>query len=1671
MGDAEAAWTLASGVQVDHYRIDRALGRGGMGEVYVARDLQLGRRVALKLIRGGSTGTDRAAARARLEARTTARLAHPNIITIYAVGEYDERPYLALELVDGETLRARLDAGDLALGEAVRIAAAIADALAEAHRHGVQHRDLKPTNVLLGRDGRPRVLDFGLAGLASDDGVTDAGRGGTPAYMAPEQRRPGELTPAVDVYAFGVVLHELLTGRRPPDGDVPPLSSIRSEIPSALDTLVRDCLAPDPGARPSAELLHERLVELASLDGNRRGRDTSPFKGLLPFTEDDVARFFGRDDEVGSMVERLRSVAFVGIVGGSGAGKSSFVQAGLIPRLRERGPLRVVQLRPGRTPLATLAQRVREAAAASHRASTASLSDSDVAQVEADPHPELADLASALAHNPALLGHHLQQIHERTQARVLLFVDQLEEVVTAKIDDAERRAFMDAVCLAAEDPNLRVRTLVTVREELLSRVVATASVGGALQQILVLQNPGAAALGDLLRAPVEAAGYTWEDTKLIDDMTAEVEGARACLPLLQFAASRLWEERDRTRWLLLRSAYERMGGVAGALARHADAVLDAMPAPQLTTARSLLLRLVTPERTRRAVTLEALVDGLGPEASAVVDRLVEHRLLVTQRNDADGVATVEIVHESLFESWGRLATWLTKTSEERVRLEEIGHAAASWARSDRDASALWRGSALRDAVRTIDSATTDVDPLSRAFVEHSVHRERRRRWQVRGLTAFVIIFLAVSAIGFALGQRRADQERVRAVERRAEAQLSAAQAAYARGQPLESRAHLRASLETRDLEGARWLWRRLAEDPLVWTRTFSPYVLDARFDPTGERLALATSNGAVLIVDPRTARTVRTLPSPQGSAASLTWSSDGRLVSVNRKGASAVWTDDDEPQTLDGDIAAATFAGPNLVVAIDREVQRVEPDDTRTTIGRHPSPVRALAATSTTVFSVGDDGVVRSWSTGGAAGPTRKVGTPLLSVAAHGERIAAGATDGRVHTWRNGRRWSASAHATPVFQVRFSADGRRLLSASRDGVVLWDFDRGVALDTYTCRGRAIGATFTPREDQLTIACREGLVRTLRYGLDRTGDVRPAHDAETISPSFDPTGQLIVSGGSDSRALLWDVDVGRARDAVLPHDHPVWSTTFIQDGATLATAQGDGRLRLWDVASGRSRRELAGHTGGVYDLVANGDTLASWGTDGMLRRWDLGTSRLSWAREAPCGTGTLDVADDGHVLFACFGKSGGLHLFAPDGTDVRAHARGTDITFARWRHDGRTIFYQDTSLRVFEWDPRTGRTDVLRESNGLWVTGWHRPSETIAMANRDIVRLVDLEGRTTPRGFDGHARFTNYARFDASGRLVVTSGGDGAVRLWNAEDATPRWWTSAVLQRPPRLRTHRGWLALDRVPAEVVEGPAWSKPSSIAVSDPLGRRLCVLADGELRALDASLGTRIDSWPIEGTPELRATADACLALRGDAVWRYDAEGARAVVTDATGLSVDAHAWYVTTSSAVHVFGREGARRFDITGEPRTAARVGRWIVVGFDRGHIRTIDPTTGAVREVALEQSPQSPIEALLEGPRGSLIAGYRTGVVIGWDLETGVRLVTGALNGRALHLFADEERLYAASELGDFATWDLTAISRPYCELLEEVWRSVPVVWERGAPVAAAAPTTHRCWNGPLARD
>ena len=266
------------GTRIGQFAITSHIGSGGMGDVYEAKDVRLGRDVALKFVAESFIDDSSRLARFQREARALAALNHPHVAAIYGLEAVDGRHFLVMELVRGTTLATRLASGRVTLDDTIRYGMQIADALAAAHASGIVHRDLKPGNIMVAKSG-VKVLDFGLAKLTDGDATLTRTEVimGTPAYMAPEQRDDGTCDARSDIYSFGLILLEMATGRRIVDGDS------WKDVPSSLARVIQGCLERDPDARwQSAADIKKGLSWVSARDDGKASRRIGGRHGWPP---------------------------------------------------------------------------------------------------------------------------------------------------------------------------------------------------------------------------------------------------------------------------------------------------------------------------------------------------------------------------------------------------------------------------------------------------------------------------------------------------------------------------------------------------------------------------------------------------------------------------------------------------------------------------------------------------------------------------------------------------------------------------------------------------------------------------------------------------------------------------------------------------------------------------------------------------------------------------------------------------------------------------------------------------------------------------------------------------------------------------------------------------------------------------------------------------------------------------------------------------------------------------------------------------------------------------------------------------------------------------------------------------------------------------------------------
>jgi WD40 repeat protein/serine/threonine protein kinase len=1424
---------LEPGRSIKHYEIIRELGQGGMGRVFLARDTRLARLCAIKLL---LAYTGERADRLLAEARATARCKHESIVVIYEVDEIRGYPYMVLEYLEGRTLRAwmaeRKRAEPVPAPLAAELMIPVARALACAHEMGIVHRDLKPENIVLTEGGHVKVLDFGIAkqvelgegGRARADGremfVEDLSRTedgalvGTLEYMSPEQWLGVDIDPQSDIWAVGIILHELVTGSHPlaPAGfselvgvqnlDVP-MPSVEARYPDtgALGAVIDRCLRKHkPERLRSAAELVDELESLASgLTMSAPAVDSNPFAGLSAFQESDAARFFGRNHDIATVLGRLRGQQLVVVAGPSGAGKSSFVRAGLIPALkRAGGHWEAFLLRPGRRPLAALAD--------------------VLTQVSGD------EDTATLRDRPGHLGTELRARCRRAgrDHRILLFVDQFEELYTLGADPGERAAFLSCLEGVADDPSSPLRVVLAVRSDFLDRMVDNRHFMTEVTRGLVMLPPiGREGLHGALTRPVDGAGYRFACDELVEQILDALESARCPLPLLQFTAAKLWEARDRDRKLLSRESYRALGGVEGALSAHADAVLATLSAMEQRLARMILLGLVTPERTRAIVSLSELreIGEDGKAAEEVAHRLAEARLLVIETGGEREGGAVEIVHESLIGAWPKLRQWLDESEHDAVFLARLRTAAQQWEANGESEDLLWRDRAAKDAGAWFERRRAEGEAelgaglgkrearyLSSVIALFERARRRRRR-QIFGVMA---ILAAIACVVSYLAIR-AEREAVRA-QAEARRARNATRMAVARelgADPTTALALLR-EVEPPDVprgwsELSGWA---LQEGPAHVVLTHADALHGATFSPDGKRIVVASSRKIALVRNADGTGEPVILRGHDERVFSASFSPEGnRIVTASWDKTARVWNADGvgEPLILRGHerglySAAWSPDGKRIVTAsTDRTARVWNADGTGEPLvfrGHQTNVIwAAFSADGKRIVTASWDKTARIWSADGVGEPIvfrHDEGVNSAEFSPDGKRIVTASQGKPVRVWNadgTGAPIVLQGHLGEVDTAGFSPDGRRIVTASGDKTArVWNVDgSGEPLVLRGHQAEVSTAFFSPDGTRIVTASMDKTVRVWNAAGAEKPWVLRGHREHVASVAFSPDGKRVVTASIDKTVRVWNAD-GAGEPLVLPHGERVISGALSPDGKRIVTATLEGAVRIWNAdAAGEPlvfRHEQGGLLGAAFS--PDGKRIVTAGVDATARVWNVdGAGEPIVLRGHQQAVNSAAFSPDGErIVTASLDET--ARIWSADGVGEPLVLRGHEgsVTSAAWSPDGeRVVTVGNGIVRVWSADA-AGEPLVLRARDAIQSATFSPDGERIVTAGDKIVRIWSAEGAIELLALGGGDHAYSGAVWSPDGKRIAAVSSDNTVWIWtNLEPLRgvddPKLWTATA----------------------------------------------------------------------------------------------------------------------------------------------------------------------------------------------------------------------------------------------------------------------------------------------------
>ncbi len=1083
--------------------------------------------------------------------------------------------------------------------------------------------------------------------------------------------------------------------------------------------------------------------------------ENNPWRGLGSYDSSDAQLFFGRDAEIAALAARIAAQPLTVVLGASGSGKSSLVKAGVVPALTADGWTVAPIVRPGTTPLASLAAAV----APPGRSTTGATADSIAAMIQA-------------------------RLEAHPNSKLVLVIDQFEELITLarRAGERERTMALLARLIAAHPDALRV--VITLRSDFEPNFDRTAL--GALWQQgrYVVPLMTRAGLRDVIEKPAAARVLYFDPSALVDALLDEVLATQGALPLLSFALSEMYiryvqrQSRDRA---ITRDDFDAVGGVVGALRSRAEAEHDALDEASRGTLRRVMLRLVNTEGTgivRRRASDEDLAFAKAAErerAQAIVQRLVEARLL-TQGREPDGERFVEPAHDALVRGWGRLAEWVRLENDAIFPLaqqQRLARAAQEWQRAQGKGG---QGLLWSDAARSAQLA-----PLVRreapwltatelAFAQRSIRGRRLALASVAAALTAIAVAGVLAVIGGRLASARAEQVRIASVVRSA--------TALVHEDPLLA-AQLLGSIDSSMVRGADEATRlamlgaalELQRVPqVVATFENAAGIADAAVSADGRWLATAALDKVVRIFPLQGAAAPVELPAAADTVLVVQFNRDGSALAVgDARGGVRVYP-------------TARRGAPQLLPGGSRAVQRLE----------FSTDGRKLLATY-------DSAPARVFTLDGSRSPRvvgRMTGVVDLARWTDADRQVVVITGAREVEW-----WKVSDGASPAHTVRVAGDAVVALDvndSARTVVIgtgagrlqLRDAARGTLLRTFESHASAVTSVSLRHDGQyLASTSADDEVRFTDV-VDGTTISRLRGSTDMVqSAAFSPDGdRLILTSGTSFKARVWSGLEGDPMHPLPGHTNALVSSLFVPGSRRVLTASEDGSVRLWEFPAPPAYAAMQDAPDSLDDVGA-----AHFSRDG--RRVAIGTRRGAIAvLQLDSATPVLRVLDSARAEICALAFAPGdsaldvLRCDAVTGSwplgggapTVMPPASGRRVVVAEFAPTARRGLWSRESGEVHVWDAadttrsRRLRAPNLRERRCAAVSD---DGERLALCDTDgSIGVTAFVPGSTAQRITSRGTPTALA-FSHSGDLLSIGHLDGSTRIVRL--ATPD--TGRVLQ--------------------------------------------------------------------------------------------------------------------------------------------------------------------------------------------------------------------------------------------------------------------------------------------------
>lgn len=1071
-----------------------------------------------------------------------------------------------------------------------------------------------------------------------------------------------------------------------------------------------------------------------------------PYRGLESFRKEDEHLFFGRDTYINKLLESVKSKPLISVLGTSGIGKSSIVFAGLLPKVLKEHQWLVIAFRPLSSPFYNLAAEL--------------IPHVEPSMGEVDKLKEIQKLADNLEQGDIKLQNTIQLILKKTRKyeRLLIVVDQFEEIFTLCRNEKIREKFLKLLFSILPDASTRTSLILTLRADFFDQALRYRNFADALQNSSLLLGPMTQReLKDAIEKPALNLNVKVE-SGLTERILKDVSSSPGELALLEFALTLLWSKQEHG--ILTHAAYDEIGGVDKALAGYAESVYQQLGADEQRRIKNIFVQLVRPGEGTKDTRRLATEREIGKENWGLVTRLADTRLVITGRNGSTRERTVEIVHEALIEGWTRLKEWMEDEREFRTWQEQLRTAIDLWKKNKQDGGLLLRGALLDEAIdwqqrkeseRQFDAVSTSEKKYIKASLasrnrEQAILDKRRRRITVASVVA-AAFFLVLASL-FYSQRRNAERNQQIAHFRQVAFQADAMRTQNPELLERSVLLVLEVLRQSPFLEAEQSLRRGFRLLPrLVKQVTDGGGISDLSFSPNGQFFATVSKDGTAKVWETATGKQISSMPH-KGVFGKILFSPDGKNVATTSQFRTlSIWEANSGREIVkmshNRKILDAAFSpdGTQIASASENEIIRIWDISSGKEL-RHIEP---------------KEGVIRI-----AYSPKGRylVSLPLM------ERVA--------HVWdiNSGKEVFQIAHDGVILNMAFSPDGKYLATGSTDySARLWDFSTGKEVARFMHGFTVNAMDFSPDGKYLATASEDGTARV--WDINNQQELsRVEHEDDVHFIKFSPDGRYVASGcinKFDKKshyfvARVWEAMGGR-EVARLSHADGFSAVMFSPDGKYVATASDDRTARIWEFTDsvGLTNSVERGDRSRTINnrLSSNNKYHVIIKQDGRARVWELGNS-----------SEVLRQVSESIITLSPTASEASIWELSPNGRYIAELRMGryeepfvpNDSLFIWNLTDGHEVAH----LKINEPEGNPAKSDTVTEikfnPTGEFLALMGGPSGP-DNGGPSYVRILGTDDLRETRRFNLESHGTHIV-YSPDGRYLVTTDFKNTAHLWD-----------------------------------------------------------------------------------------------------------------------------------------------------------------------------------------------------------------------------------------------------------------------------------------------------------------